>query len=324
MRNVHERRIDAPAQRLATLFEGLGSADDQLWPSPVWQPLVLDRPLQVGADGGHGPVRYWVSEHEPGRRVRFTFHPGVGLDGYHELIVEPLGPDRCVVRHVLEARATGAMRVLVPTVVRWLHDAEVEDLLDGIERAATGRVARPARWSPWVRLWWRLGEHPRPTSVALPAEADLARNAVTDPDLVDAYRIPRTRGLTADPEVWAAAIFGRRPGWVDVLLRLRNAAVRLVGIDRGDEGSFAVIARDDREVLLGSDANHLDFRASILVDEAAVTVSTVVRTHNRRGRAYMALVWRLHPVIVRAMLVRARRDLAVQAAPFAVRGAGPR
>ncbi|WP_052665231.1 DUF2867 domain-containing protein [Nitriliruptor alkaliphilus] len=320
MRNVHEREIAAPAERLAAAFDRLGGDDDQLWPTPVWQPLVLDRPLQVGADGGHGPVRYWVSEHEPGRRVRFTFHPGFGLDGHHELTVDPLGPDRCVVRHVLEARTTGAMRLLVPTVVRWLHDAEVEDLLDGMERVATGEVADPARWSPWVRLWWRLTEHPRPTAVAVPDAAALARDALAAPDLVDAWQVPLLRGMPSDPAVWATAIFGHRPRWVDALLWLRNGAVRVVGIDRGDERSFATIASDHREVLLGSDANHLDFRASILVDERAVTVSTVVRTHNRRGRAYMALVWPLHPVIVCAMLARARRELARRATRAEVHG----
>ena len=27
--------------------------------------MVLDRPLALGADGGHGAIRYYVSEYEP-------------------------------------------------------------------------------------------------------------------------------------------------------------------------------------------------------------------------------------------------------------------
>jgi hypothetical protein len=44
------------------------------------------------------------------------------------------------------------MLVAWPVAIRWLHDAVLEDLLDRAELAVTGTVARPAVWSPWVRL----------------------------------------------------------------------------------------------------------------------------------------------------------------------------
>ena len=101
IRNVHERTINAPAQALAPLLDGLGGDGDRLWPGEHWVPMVLDRPLAVGADGGHGAIRYRVVEYEPGRRVRFLFHPSTGIAGIHELSVEELGAQRCRVRHVL-------------------------------------------------------------------------------------------------------------------------------------------------------------------------------------------------------------------------------
>lgn len=310
MRNVHEREIDAPAAAVGAMLDRLGQGDDVLWPSPRWQPMVLDRPMGVGADGGHGPVRYRVVAHDPGRRVRLELHPELGLEAYHEFTVEPAGAERCVVRHVLQGRTRGAMRLLFPLVVRWLHDATLEDLLDATEQAAAGHVERPARWSPWVRLWWHLTEVPRPRAVPVPEAAQLARAAFAAPDFVDAWQVARWRGLPDDPQVWASAIFGWRPRWVDVLLRLRNLLVPIVGIERGDEDSFATVARDGSEVLLGTDAGHLDFRASVLVDDDAVTVTTVVATHGRRGRLYMRVVSLVHPAIVRAMLRRAARELA--------------
>ena len=91
IRNVHERTINAPAQALAPLLDGLGGDGDRLWPGEHWVPMVLDRPLAVGADGGHGAIRYRVVEYEPGRRVRFLFHPSTGIAGIHELSVEELG-----------------------------------------------------------------------------------------------------------------------------------------------------------------------------------------------------------------------------------------
>ncbi len=158
IRNVHERTIDAPAERVGRLLDLIGGPTDELWPGGTWTPLRLDRPVQVGADGGHGSIRYAVTEYEPGRRVRFAFRPGTGIDGWHEFAVDPLGPDRCRVRHVLVGRSQGTMRILVPLVVVHLHDALLEDLLDSAERSATGAVRQPAVWSPWVRLWHRLVE----------------------------------------------------------------------------------------------------------------------------------------------------------------------
>ena len=48
------------------------------------------------------------------------------------------------------------MRLMFSAVVEPLHDAVVEDLLDNAEREATGSVARPASWSPRVRVLRRL------------------------------------------------------------------------------------------------------------------------------------------------------------------------
>jgi hypothetical protein len=161
IRNVHERTIEAPAERVGRLIDRLGGPEDELWPRPKWTPLRLDRPIQVGADGGHGSIRYAVTEYEPGRRVRFVFHPETGIEGWHEFAVEPLDERRCRVRHVLLGRPRGiAMRILVPLAVVHLHDALLEDLFDNAERAATGTVRAPAGWSPWVRFCWRLVEVP--------------------------------------------------------------------------------------------------------------------------------------------------------------------
>lgn len=319
MRNVHERLLHAPADAVGPLLDRLGSPEDSLWPSSGWVPMVLDRPLQVGADGGHGPIRYHVTDVLPGRRVRFAFGPGSGLLGWHEFTVTPVGADRCLLRHVLEVQPRGVMRLAVPLVVESLHDALLEDLLDNAEMQTTGVVAQPARWSAWVRQWWWWTEPGRPRAVPVPETDGLAHGVGMEdtadrvPDLADAWRVPLRPGHPTDPQRWADAVFRDPPAWVWALLVLRNQLVPLLGIERSDGTAFATRHRTDREVVLGEDAGHLDFRGSVLVEERGVTLSTLAYRRSRRGWVYLTVVRVVHPVVVRAMLHRASRRLALAA-----------
>ena len=83
------------------------------------------------------------------------------------------------------------------------------------------------------------------------------------------------------------------------------------GVLRG--ASFPVAGRSADEILLGRDAWHLDFRASILVADGRVTLGTVVRTHRLSGRLYFAAVRLVHPFMARTMLRRTHRRLALSA-----------
>jgi hypothetical protein len=308
VRNVHERLVPAPIDRVGPLLDKLGGPDDVLWPTPGWQPMVLDRPVAVGAAGGHGSIRYRVTGYEPGRKVEFEFTPGQGLDGGHTISADPAGPDRTLLRHVAEARLTGVMRVAWPLAIRSAHDSVLEELLDNAERAVGLEPARPARRSAWVRLV-RAQDVPRSRPTAPPHTLLLA-GALPRVDWTDAYAVAALPGAPLDPQAWADAVFHDPPRWVLAALALRELLVGLVGIDRAGSSAFDTLARVDDEVLLGADANHLDFRASVRREPDRVVLTTVVHLHNRRGRAYSALVRLVHPAVVRAMLNRAARRLS--------------
>lgn len=315
--NVHERIVGAPASALAPLLDRLGGPDDVLWPAPAWEPMILDGPPVVGADGGHGPIRYRVVDAEPGRRIRFAFHSTPGITGHHEISLEPVADGRTRVRHVLDCRTEGAMRILGPLLLVPLHDAVLEDLLDDAELAATGSVTRPARWSAWVRML-RTVDLPAVRSVDVPDGAVLARRSLAEQSgrpgaLVDAFAVPVWRGFPTDPQAWADATFRDLPGWVRAAFAVRQAVALLVGIDRGErEDFFATRERSETEVLLGGDPGHLRFRASVLVADGAVTLTTVSAPSTAKGRAYLAVVRRVHPAVIRAMLRRAHRRAAQQ------------
>lgn len=308
VRNVHERRIPVPPERLGPLLDRVGGPDDRLWPSPQWGAMVLDGPVAVGAAGGHGPIRYRVTGYEPGRRVEFTADPGIGLEGTHTFTVEPDGGSGSVLRHVIEGRLSGSMVLAWPLVVRWIHDAVLEDLMDRAEAVVGTGPARPARWSPYVRLL-RLVRSARARETEL-AAGGLLDGALARVDFADAHAVAAAPGTPLDPQAWADAIFHDPPAWVVAAMGLRQAVVGFVGISRGDTSAFRTLARTDDEVLLGTDDGHLDFRASVRREPKRVVLSTVVTLHNRRGRGYFAIVRRVHPVVVQAMLARAARRLS--------------
>jgi hypothetical protein len=306
--NTHERLLPVPAAEVGRLLDRIGRPGDPLWPSPTWIPMRLDRPLTVGATGGHGPVRYHVSAYRPGRLVEFTFDPRIGLTGTHTFEVIAHGDDACLLRHRLVATPDARMRLLWPALVGACHDTVLEHLLDNAEHAVTGTVTDPVRY-PWqARLDVRLFSV-RVSATAVPENARLIKAALPRPDLADAFAARVPPGAVTDPQTWADAIFRNPPPAVTALLRLRNTLVAPFGVERGDRSAFDTVTRTDRELLLGTDAGHLDFRASILVepddDGITVTLSTHAVTHTRGGRLYLALVRLFHPPIVRAMLRRA-------------------
>jgi hypothetical protein len=91
------------------------------------------------------------------------------VDGGHQLEAEPAGEGAVRLRHVAEAELRGRRLVAWALVIRPLHDALLEDLLDRAELAVTGTVARPNRWSPWVRLVRRRRLRGRDTRTAATA-----------------------------------------------------------------------------------------------------------------------------------------------------------
>lgn len=176
----------------------------------------------------------------------------------------------------------------------------------------------------------------RVVAVPLPT-GSLVAGSLPRIDYADAYQaqLPAGRRSTLDQAV--ALVLATAPGWVQALMRLRNALVRPFGLKvdppraslggggpllpGGRLGIFRVIDRAPDELLLGEDDRHLDFRVSVLLQgEGAAqwaTVSTVVACHNAWGRAYFALVRPFHRRIVPALLRRAIRQVEAGRAPEA-------
>jgi hypothetical protein len=117
---------------------------------------------------------------------------------------------------------------------------------------------------------------------------------------------------------------GQFPLWVRLLMRIRNAVTGLVGLkpaithSTGDIemiGIFPVVSKNDREVVLGFDDRHLDFRVVIDVQNSGarhqiVSATTLVNRKILLGRIYITVITPFHKLVVVAMLKGLGRQLS--------------
>lgn len=172
--NVHERELQAGPDRVGALVDSLASRDDSLWPRHAWPRMEFDRPLSVGACGGHGPIRYFVEEYVPGESIKFRFTGPRGFDGSHGYERIRTTADTAVLRHTLEMTTHGLAVLSWPVVYQFMHDALIEDSLATAE-ASLEHAPHIQPWSLWVRfLRWVRRQSTR-TSDAQPTLAGESR-----------------------------------------------------------------------------------------------------------------------------------------------------
>jgi uncharacterized protein DUF2867 len=133
---------------------------------------------------------------------------------------------------------------------------------------------------------------------------------------IDAHRV-EIGGQDLDAREACIRMVLHGPRWIDALLRLRNILVAPLGLKTSGEGApatggliglFPVVSETPERLVAGFNDYHLDFR--IVVDVAGeatarqVTSTTLVRTHNFLGRAYLTLIMPFHKLVVRGMMGR--------------------
>ena len=159
-----------------------------------------------------------------------------------------------------------------------------------------------------------------PTGIASLATPEAVTGLLPGHDFADSLRV-LLKGETLTAAEAARRAFAHPPAWTQALMRLRNRIVGLFGLKAAGDfttaaqtiGGFPIVSESPGRVVLGFDDHHLDFR--IVIEAAAtgpgtagqgtaVTVSTVVRTHNLLGRAYLAAVMPFHKIISRDSMRR--------------------
>lgn len=131
---------------------------------------------------------------------------------------------------------------------------------------------------------------------------------------IDAFRVEiGAKAMNAREACVRMVLHG--PRWIDALIRLRNILVTPFGLKTSGEGApalggliglFPVLSETPERLIAGFDDYHLDFR--VVVDVAGdaadrrVTLTTLVRTNNLLGRAYLTLIVPFHKLVARSMM----------------------
>ena len=167
--NIHERELKATPVQVGALIDSLASKEDRLCPAHLWPRIQFDRPLGVGATGGHGPIRYFVEEYTPGQSIRFRFTGPKGFDGVHgyEIVSGPRHP--AILRHTLKMKTSGPAILSWPLIFQPLHDSLIEDSL-ATAQVSLGLSPEMQPWSLWVKvLRWSITGGKARTQVRPPA-----------------------------------------------------------------------------------------------------------------------------------------------------------
>lgn len=129
----------------------------------------------------------------------------------------------------------------------------------------------------------------------------------------DAFRI-EIDDRELDARRAAERMMARQPRWAAALVSLRNLLVAPLGLKtsgasreaRDMIGIFPVVSQTPDRLIAGFNDKHLDFRVVVDVTPPTgvrqVTATTLVLTHNRLGRTYLAIILPFHRLIVPALL----------------------
>jgi hypothetical protein len=122
------------------------------------------------------------------------------------------------------------------------------------------------------------------------------------------------------------------PAWIGKLMKLRDQIVGSLGLktgkgltaappttfNNGDQlGIFKILDKNEKEVILGENDKHLDFRVSLYLQqqptEQQLLCTTTVHYNNRLGKIYFFFVKPFHRLIVPAMIKSTIHQLRMSA-----------
>lgn len=148
--NIHKRVLKQPITTIGPLLNTLASKNDMMLATDKWPGMKLDKGLQLGSKGGHGPIKYFVIDYQPEKSIAFQFDMP-GFDGFHRFDMIELDTNKTEISHVIDMRTSGFATLKWAMAIRWLHDAYIEDAFDKVENHFI-EDKKHCKWNLWVKI----------------------------------------------------------------------------------------------------------------------------------------------------------------------------
>lgn len=149
--NSHKRIINQPKEKVSELFKTLATTNDKIWPSKNWPAMRFKEDLRIGSKGGHGRIRYEIVAFEQGSYIAFKFTKPEGFNGIHELSIKSISEDTSEINHIIKMNTTFIASFLWVFVIRWLHDALIEEAFDNVQNYFS-EAHKTTPYSLWVQF----------------------------------------------------------------------------------------------------------------------------------------------------------------------------
>lgn len=149
--NIHKRTLNQPKSKVTELLKTLSTENDRIWPIEKWPEMKFKDGIQVGAKGGHGPIRYSVEKYIPSEIIQFRFYKPNGFNGVHKFEINELTNEKTEIKHTIDMNTQGKGTLIWTFAIRSLHNALIEDGFDKLENNFSDN-RKSTEWNIWVKF----------------------------------------------------------------------------------------------------------------------------------------------------------------------------
>ena len=149
--NIHKRTINQPKDKVTELLKTLSTENDRIWPKEKWPEMKFKEGIQIGAKGGHGPIRYTTEKYNPNEIIQFRFLKPNGFNGIHKFEIKELDKEKTEIKHTIDMNTEGKGTLIWTFAICSLHNALIEDGFDKLENNFSDN-RKSTEWNIWVKF----------------------------------------------------------------------------------------------------------------------------------------------------------------------------
>lgn len=135
---------------LMNIIPQLCSPNQTIWPIENWPALQFNDGVKLEAHGGVATIRYRISEILPNSKIVFSFTTPKQFNGIQRFDVNPIGLNMTEFKHTTEIVVGLKGYIYWHSIIKWLHNALMEDMLNKISGKVAGEEIQTS-YNLWVK-----------------------------------------------------------------------------------------------------------------------------------------------------------------------------